>query len=82
MLELGAYWGHYSMWLKATHPKASVHMVEPESESLNIRAGRENFARNNLEGTFLEEFVGNAVLKSINISASAILASSKFFTQA
>ncbi len=57
MLELGAYWGHYSMWLKVTHPKASVHMVEPES--LNIRAGRENFARNNLEGIFLEEFVGN-----------------------
>jgi hypothetical protein len=56
MLELGAYWGHYSMWLKATHPKASVHMVEPES--LNIRAGRENFQRNDLQGIFLESFVG------------------------
>lgn len=57
MLELGAYWGHYSMWLKARRSKASVHMVEPES--LNIKAGKENFARNGFQGTFLESFVGN-----------------------
>jgi hypothetical protein len=32
-------------------------MVEPET--LNIRAGRENFARNGFQGIFLESFVGN-----------------------
>ena len=57
MLELGAYWGHYSMWLKARRAKASVHMVEPES--MNIKAGKENFARNGFQGIFLESFVGN-----------------------
>ena len=57
MLELGAYWGHYSMWLKAKRSQASVHMVEPMP--LNIKAGKENFAKNGLQGIFIESFVGN-----------------------
>jgi hypothetical protein len=61
MLELGAYWGHYSMWLKATRPQASVHMVEPVP--LNIKAGKENFARNGFQGIFIESFVGNGHFK-------------------
>lgn len=56
MLELGAYWGHYSMWLKSVLPKASVYMVEPEP--LHIKAGRENFAMNGMTGDFLQAFVG------------------------
>jgi len=31
MLELGAYWGHYSMWLKKAAPKSSVYLVHDES---------------------------------------------------
>jgi len=56
MLELGAYWGHYSMWLRSVRPAAAVHMVEPEPE--NLEAGRRNFARNGLEGTFEQARVG------------------------
>ena len=28
MLELGAYWGHYSMWLKKVRPGSTVILVE------------------------------------------------------
>lgn len=56
MLELGAYWGHYAMWLKQARPAARVHLVEPVAE--NLAAGRANFARHGYEGTFRQAFVG------------------------
>ena len=56
MLELGAYWGHYSMWLKVVHPDATVILVEPESQ--NIQAGKKNFKLNGINGLFLQNFVG------------------------
>ena len=57
MLELGAYWGHYSMWLKQARPSARTHLVEPEAE--NLAAGEANFARNGYAGTFQQAFVGH-----------------------
>ena len=57
MLELGAYWAHYSMWLKRVRPGATVYLVEPETE--NFEAGKANFQRNGLEGEFIQEFVGH-----------------------
>lgn len=56
MLELGAYWGHYSMWLKMARPDASVHLVEPELQNLN--AGKHNFEQNGFIGEFTQAFVG------------------------
>jgi len=56
MVELGAYWGHYSMWLKKTWPKADVILVEPDPGCL--KAGQDNFARNGLKGEFIQAFVG------------------------
>jgi hypothetical protein len=56
MLELGAYWGHYSMWLKSKIPGAQVVLVEPEK--INLEAGKRNFLENRLEGEFIEAFVG------------------------
>lgn len=56
MLELGAYWGHYSMWLKQARPGARVHLVEPEADCLE--AGRANFARNGYDASFEQAFVG------------------------
>jgi hypothetical protein len=56
MLELGAYWGHYSMWLKQARPDATVYLVEPEAE--NIEAGKANFLRNGMAGEFIQDFVG------------------------
>ena len=57
MLELGAYWGHYSMWLKVARPNAAVHLVEPELN--NIQAGMHNFKLNGFTGEFKQAFVGN-----------------------
>ncbi len=56
MIELGAYWSHYSMWLKRVRPDAVVVMVEPETE--NIAIGRNNFDLNNFTGEFIQDFVG------------------------
>ena len=56
MLELGAYWGHYSMWMKRRRPRSRVFMVEPERR--NLEAGRANFARHGYEGTFKRALVG------------------------
>lgn len=56
MLELGAYWGHYSMWLKRRRHLSKVFLVEPHEGNLEV--GRSNFALNKLEGEFLHAFVG------------------------
>lgn len=57
MLELGAYWAHYSMWLKRARPDAALHMVEPEAS--NIAAGQANLALNGMEGSYVQDFVGH-----------------------
>ncbi|WP_245306041.1 FkbM family methyltransferase [Bradyrhizobium sp. LTSP849] len=57
MIELGAYWGHYSMWLKKMRSKADVILVEPDPACL--KTGQDNFARNGLKGEFIKAFVGN-----------------------
>jgi hypothetical protein len=57
MLELGAYWAHYSMWLKKMRPDAAVTMVEPDAA--NLRVGLSNFKLNGFEGEFTQALVGN-----------------------
>jgi hypothetical protein len=57
MLELGAYWGHYSMWCQSVHSGATTYLVEPEPAHLNI--AKRNFERNNLQGHFFQALVGN-----------------------
>src|SRR5262249_26032021 len=47
MIELGAYWAHYSMWLKKARPEAENIMVEQDSSKLAV--GRNNFARNGFD---------------------------------
>jgi len=56
ILELGAYWGHYSMWLKTLFPDGLAWLVEPDERHLNV--GRANFKRNRLDGEFIQGFVG------------------------
>ena len=55
MIELGAYWGHYSMWMKQRNPAARVILVEPDKH--NIKVGRNNFRLNKMQGEFINEFV-------------------------
>lgn len=57
MIELGAYWGHYSMWLKLSRPEAKVILVE--SDAANLAVGQSNFRVNGLQGEFIKAFVGD-----------------------
>lgn len=61
MLELGAYWGHYSMWLKLGRPQGSTILVEPDRTAL--AAGRANFASNGYEGEFIAAMVGQGAFE-------------------
>lgn len=55
MIELGAYWSHYSMWLKKRYTNANCFMVEPSKP--NLEAGQHNFRLNGYKGEFLNMFV-------------------------
>jgi Methyltransferase FkbM domain len=56
MLELGAYWGFYSMWFAKDIPDARVFLVEPEASHLDI--GKRHFELNGLHGDFTHAFIG------------------------
>ena len=68
MIELGAYWAHYSMWLKRIRPHASVIMVEPDRG--NLAAGQANFLRNGYEGEFIHGAVGKGLWELDNFVAA------------
>lgn len=38
MIELGAYWGWYSLWFKHRHPTAKVVLTEPDPANLAVAA--------------------------------------------
>lgn len=38
MIELGAYWGWYSLWFKHRHPSAKVILTEPDPANLAVAA--------------------------------------------
>lgn len=57
MMELGAYWGFYSMWFHSKVPGARTILVEPETA--NLEMGKGNFAINGYKGEFLQAFVGD-----------------------
>jgi hypothetical protein len=56
MIELGAFWGFYSLWFASRVENARCFLVEPVWANLN--AGRLNFALNGLSATFINGFVG------------------------
>jgi hypothetical protein len=58
MIELGAYWGFYSMWFAQKVTKARCLLVEPVG--INLDLGRANFRLNGLDGEFVRAKVGAA----------------------
>ena len=62
MLELGAYWSFYSMWLLSLFPQAKCFMVEPDKK--NLYYGKQNFKINGFTGQFVQAGIGKAVNKS------------------
>lgn len=61
MIELGSYWGFYSMWFQKEIIGAKNFLIEPDPK--NIEIGKLNFACNNMQGNFTHAMVGE---KSIN----------------
>jgi hypothetical protein len=57
MVECGAYWGFYSMWLRNAVPNAKVFLVEPDAK--NLLVGQMNFSLNGLSGEFIQAYVGD-----------------------
>ena len=56
MVELGSYWGYYSMWFQKEVPYATNYFIEPDPKNLII--GEKNFTVNNLQGHFLQAMIG------------------------
>lgn len=57
IMELGAYWGFYSMWFLRSVPSSKAYLIEGEVENLEV--GKRNFAKNQLEAKFLHAFLSN-----------------------
>ena len=55
MLELGAYWGFYSMWFQKEVPNAVNYLIEPETQHLEF--GKNNLALNNIKGDFHQALI-------------------------
>ena len=62
MLELGAYWGFYSLWFASTVPGGRCFIVEPLP--LCLLAAKTNFNHARREATFVKAYVGNPSDKS------------------
>jgi FkbM family methyltransferase len=58
MLELGSYWGFYSMWFYKQVKSAKCILVEPVKQNLEI--GKDNFAVNSCNGTFINACFGDS----------------------
>jgi hypothetical protein len=56
MVELGAYWGFYSLWFCRDVPHGRAWLVEPEAAHLDC--GRRNFELNSLTAHFIRARVG------------------------
>lgn len=56
MLELGAFWGFYSMWFQKEIANSRTILVEPEI--VNLQMGRLNFLLNQFNGEFIQGFLG------------------------
>ena len=58
MMELGAYWGFYSLWFRQVVPQGQCFLIEGDPRNLDY--GRENFRINAATAQFLHAYVGAA----------------------
>jgi hypothetical protein len=73
MVELGAYWGFYSMWFSQMVKNGKVFLVEPEPA--NLAVGRRNFQLNGFSGDFTSAMVGEHAQTNPNGTNSISVAS-------
>lgn len=55
MIELGSYWGFYSMWFQKEIIGAQNFLIEPDPK--NIEIGKLNFDLNNMKGQFFQAMI-------------------------
>lgn len=59
MIELGSYWGYYSLWFAKEIANSTNYLIEPDPERLDL--GRKNFALNNFSGLFFHGYIGTCI---------------------
>jgi hypothetical protein len=55
MLELGCYWGFYSMWFASKIPNAQNYLIDNNDGIIRAKG---NFNLNNLNANFMEGYIG------------------------
>jgi FkbM family methyltransferase len=56
MLELGSFWGYYSLWFHREVPSGHNYLIEPDPHNLEI--GKRNFEINHARGRFFQFSIG------------------------
>jgi FkbM family methyltransferase len=51
ILELGSFWGYYSLWFAKEFPESKVVCLEPDIHHMEV--GEKNFLRNDVSGRFI-----------------------------
>jgi FkbM family methyltransferase len=64
MIELGAFWGYYSLWFKSAIENSEVYLVEPMDTMLEY--GRRNFDLNECSGNFFQYAIGDKNAENIS----------------
>lgn len=62
MVELGSFWGYYSLWFRQAISNATNYLIEPDPN--NLAAGKLNFQINSAEGHFFQFSVGRKPLEA------------------
>lgn len=57
MVELGSFWGYYSLWFQKAIPNAKTYLIEPDYKNLLI--GKEHFLCNHFTGDFTHAMMGS-----------------------
>ena len=71
MIELGAYWGYYSLSFTQAVQDARCILVEPSAN--NLRYGQDNFALNGYQAEFVHGGIGsNAELLKLNAPPTSV----------
>lgn len=76
MIELGSYWGYYSLWFAEEIKGAKNYLIEPDAKRLEV--GKRNFALNNKTGTFIRGYLGEYVEKSPDCSGAEYISIDDF----
>lgn len=67
MLELGCFWGYYSIWFGKQLPESRCIMCEPDPEHLAVAS--RNAEHNGIDATFIQAAAGKSGTCSIHIES-------------